>query len=250
MGSLATTQSAPGHRQRQGVRLGAIPADKLREGTGPAQLRCWCGATGRGTLQRPPNRQQPRPRFGLEPKPTNILNDDQLLGPEGARAPDVTTGRTTAPQHWATAHGHSLVPAENSHQTSKKVHKRRDRHGCPFLQRPPLPLRWASVPPPPCVTFRRVVAPLRGPGRSPVLPFACCVGSLRSVGRCGRCSLLVSFPRSPSRSIVRSPGEGAQGAGSTPNCAEKFRGGNSGPKLQNEILPTKLPPYTPPPTVW
>ena len=40
----------------------------------------------------------------------------------------------------------------------------------------------------PCVTFRLVVAPLRGPGRSPVLPFACCVGSLLSVGRCGRCS--------------------------------------------------------------
>ena len=37
---------------------------------------------------------------------------------------------------------------------------------------------------PPCVTFRRVVVPLRGPGQSPVLPFACCVGSLRSVGRC------------------------------------------------------------------
>ena len=44
------------------------------------------------------------------------------------------------------------------------------------------------IPPPPRVTFRRVVAPLRGPGQSPVLPFACCVGSLRSDGRCGRCS--------------------------------------------------------------
>ena len=43
-------------------------------------------------------------------------------------------------------------------------------------------------PPPPRVTVRRVVAPLRGPGQSPGLPFACCVGSLRSVGRCGRCS--------------------------------------------------------------
>ena len=42
--------------------------------------------------------------------------------------------------------------------------------------------------PPPCVTFRTVVAPLRGPGQSTVLPFACCVGSLLSVGRCGRCS--------------------------------------------------------------
>ena len=40
----------------------------------------------------------------------------------------------------------------------------------------------------PCVTFRLVVVSLRGPGQSPVLPFACCAGSLRSVGRCGRCS--------------------------------------------------------------
>ena len=31
------------------------------------------------------------------------------------------------------------------------------------------------------MTFRRVVVSLRGPGQSPVLPFACCVGSLRSV---------------------------------------------------------------------
>ena len=46
---------------------------------------------------------------------------------------------------------------------------------------------------PPCVTFRRVVAPLRGPGRSSVLPFACCVGSLLSVGRCGRCSRWCRF---------------------------------------------------------
>ena len=41
---------------------------------------------------------------------------------------------------------------------------------------------------PPRVTFRRVVVLLRGPGQSPVLPFACCVGSLRSVGRCGQYS--------------------------------------------------------------
>ena len=45
----------------------------------------------------------------------------------------------------------------------------------------------------PCVTFRLVVAPLRGPGRSPVLPFACCVGSLLSVGRCGQCSCWCRF---------------------------------------------------------
>ena len=51
-------------------------------------------------------------------------------------------------------------------------------------------LGWGGTP---CVTFRRVVAPLRGPGQSPVLPFACCVGSLLSVGRCGRCSCWCRF---------------------------------------------------------
>ena len=57
--------------------------------------------------------------------------------------------------------------------------------------------RMRSTQPPttrsPCVTFRLVVAPLRGPGRSPVLPFACCVGSLLSVGRCGWCSCWCRF---------------------------------------------------------
>ena len=47
--------------------------------------------------------------------------------------------------------------------------------------------------PPPCVTFRRVVAPLWGPRQSPVLPFACCVGLLLSVGRCGWCSCWCRF---------------------------------------------------------
>ena len=60
-------------------------------------------------------------------------------------------------------------------------------------------------PPPPRVTCRRVVVSLRGPGHSPALPSACCVGSLRSVGRCGRCSLLVSFLRSRSP-VVGVPG--------------------------------------------
>ena len=65
----------------------------------------------------------------------------------------------------------------------------------PFLPPPPpLILRGSKgLPSPPCVTVRRVVAPLRGPGQSPVRPFACCVGSLRSVGRCGRCSCWCCF---------------------------------------------------------
>ena len=45
----------------------------------------------------------------------------------------------------------------------------------------------------PCVTFRLVVVSLRGPGQSPVLPFACCVGSLLSDGCCGRCSCWCRF---------------------------------------------------------
>ena len=35
---------------------------------------------------------------------------------------------------------------------------------------------------PPCVTFLRVAGSLQGPGQSPVLPLACCVGSLCSDG--------------------------------------------------------------------
>ena len=54
----------------------------------------------------------------------------------------------------------------------------------------------------PRVTFRRVVVSLRGPGQSPVLPFACCVGSLRSVGRCGRCSCWCRFRGRGAQSLV------------------------------------------------
>ena len=56
--------------------------------------------------------------------------------------------------------------------------------------------------PPPFVTFRRVVVPLRGPGQSPGLPFACCVGSLRFVGRCGRCSCWCRFRVRGAQSLV------------------------------------------------
>ena len=62
----------------------------------------------------------------------------------------------------------------------------RARRPCPC----PIP---DTAPDTPCVTFRRVVVPLRGPGRSPVLPFACCVVLLLSVGRCGRCSCWCRF---------------------------------------------------------
>ena len=64
--------------------------------------------------------------------------------------------------------------------------------GGAFFQHPP-PKASRTPPPPPCVTFRLVVVPLRGSGQSPVLPFACCVGSLLSVGRCGWCTCWCRF---------------------------------------------------------
>ena len=65
-------------------------------------------------------------------------------------------------------------------------------------------------PPPPRVAFRRVAVSLRGPGQSPVLPFACCVGSLRSVGRCGRCSCWCCFCVRGAPSLVCPPPFGQQ----------------------------------------
>ena len=53
-----------------------------------------------------------------------------------------------------------------------------------------------------CVTLRRVAVSLRGPGQSPVLPFACCVGSLRCVGCCGLCSCCCRFRVRGAQSLV------------------------------------------------
>ena len=51
------------------------------------------------------------------------------------------------------------------------------------------------------MTLRRVVASLQGPGQSPVLP----VGSLLSVGRCGRCSCFPPSPPPPRKPILHYP---------------------------------------------
>ena len=52
---------------------------------------------------------------------------------------------------------------------------------------------WSLAHSAPCVTFRLVVVSLRGPGQSPVLPFACCIGSLSFVGRCSLCPCWCCF---------------------------------------------------------
>ena len=94
----------------------------------------------------------------------------------------------------------------------------------PPVPPPPLSKRPPCAPPPqrrlclatgggegggrtPCVTFRRVVVPARGPGQSPVLPFACCVGSLLSVSRCGRSSC---WCRPPPRTTSLEPRPGGR----------------------------------------
>ena len=55
---------------------------------------------------------------------------------------------------------------------------------------------------PRCVTLCQVALSLRGRGQSPVLPFACCVGSPRSVGRCGLCSCWCRFRVSGAQQLV------------------------------------------------
>ena len=80
----------------------------------------------------------------------------------------------------------------------------------------------------PLVTFRLVVVSLRGPRQSPALPFACCVGSLLSVGRCGRCSCWCRFRV-----------HGAQGGGGVTPCGTWVNPppGQGAQSMPNQCLP-------------
>ena len=83
---------------------------------------------------------------------------------------------------WFVSQGKNVLQTFSVHVASRPIEsllvlRQADRQAhfparSPELRAPP--------PPPPRVTFRQVVAPLRGPGQSPVLPFACCVGLLLS----------------------------------------------------------------------
>ena len=85
----------------------------------------------------------------------------------------------------------------------------------------------------PRVTFRRVAVPLRGPGQSPV-PFACCVGSLRFVGRCGRCSCWCRFPVRGAQSLVC---RGCAGCGGCHLCPPRMCASYNN---NREVLPTDI----------
>ena len=82
-------------------------------------------------------------------------------------------------------------PPHNKKGQHVRTPGRTNRNTRSVLMAPPLPSKNVCLTP--CVTFCQVVVSLRGPGQSPVLPFACCVGSLLSVGRCGRCSCWCRF---------------------------------------------------------
>ena len=89
-----------------------------------------------------------------------------LHGPRHVEAGDLPVGRAVEHDEGLAAQVQQLVLLVR--------HGRRSlgRVGPPLICSPP-------PPPPPRVTFRRVAVSLRGPGQSPVLPSACCVGSLR-----------------------------------------------------------------------
>ena len=138
-----------------------------------------------------PTKQRPSRRGhadrGRRPKKPAI--DDKTGRPAASTSPQATPAdgdlATVCPR--VTAYGHRQ-PVPNVALNSPSGHRMFQG-----LVRGPSERGGGS----PCVTFRLVVAPLRGPGQSPVLPFACCVGSLRSVGRCGRCSCWCRFRAPP-----------------------------------------------------
>ena len=96
---------------------------------------------------------------------------------------------------------HRTPPLSGGGGTSQTAAAQRllDRPRRPFAE---FTYNRKLCPPPPRVALRRVAVALRGPGQSPVLPFACCVGSLRSVGRCGRCSCWCRFRVRGAQSLV------------------------------------------------
>ena len=111
---------------------------------------------------------------------------------EGRRS---TTNEARPSQHFCTFHRKQVIITPTLwHGTSQQRHRLTYTRATPNTLRTKLSHGLCDTEIlTPCVTFRRVVAPSRGPGQSPGLPFACCVGSLRSVGRCGRCSCWCRF---------------------------------------------------------
>ena len=128
------------------------------------------------------------------------MNSSVLCGCE--RAPcfgvDLFVTKTRANSLPNSCHAHS--------QTSTLLHRHLQRCPGPCIQCMPnghsAGGQQEAHPPPPRVTCRPVFVSLRGPGQSPVLPFACCVGLLRSVGRCGRCSCWCRFRVRGAQSLV------------------------------------------------
>ena len=122
-------------------------------------------------LSRPPPKPKERPKYPLLAR---ACDGAPLPLGLAARHHTITAHANSSPPHIC-SQPHTLDPAPQLHHL-QSIDPGRAAKGTT-----------------PCVTFRLVDVRLRGPGQSPVLPFACCVGSLRSVGRCGRCSCWCRF---------------------------------------------------------
>ena len=96
--------------------------------------------------------------------------------------------------------------------------------------------RWqAHVSNPPC-DIPSGCCFFTGPGQSPALPFACCVGSLRSVGRCGRCSCWCRFRIHGAQSLVC---RGCAGCGGM--CRLRVSSGQASTRQHNPPPPRPRP---------
>ena len=171
--ALAVRETAAGHR------LSAL------EGGGDPPLSNASLEVGGGGLE---DAETPP----LPPTKLHSLGNDRVCSIAGAAAGGTPRGRgSTCEQRdncpTLTICGDTFPPVAWGKPCTQLIPKTPNQR-----THPELPTRTAP-PPPPRVTLRPVVASLRGPGQSPVLPFACCVGSPRSVGRCGRCSCWCRF---------------------------------------------------------
>ena len=152
---------------------------KMRPGQlrGPIWSHCWSRHRPAGEPHSPTPRAPPSPGFRANPHGAMFGSPHEEAPWPPLQASGIKGGRSRAPPP---PPGAPFLTQNLAWQKSN-LNKR--------------PLVGPTHPDsgPPRVTFRRVVVPLRGPGQSPVLPFACCVGSLLSDGRCGRCSCWCRF---------------------------------------------------------
>ena len=137
-------------------------------------------------MPKPPAQSAPRACCGMSLWVAPAVTCGAPPGPPDGNSRCESTQYTAPHNRFTGASARAVAVPGMPHESAEAARTVTQR--CTAIRR----WRWKGsarthTPPPPCVTFRRVVVSLRGPGQPPVLPFACCVGSLRCDGRCGRC---------------------------------------------------------------